>query len=281
MAYGDEWVTVLYGGSGGGGATRGVVPDAVYGGGGGGGGALELIAGRNLTVAGSLAATGGAGYDTTDGGRCQAGGGSGGAILLAGQNVTLAAGAWISVRGGVGASDLSSASDGSGGRIAVYGPVSGIGDATLVGVNGTARRDRGTLRYDGDGGDGDLRFPGGWVYDPSALDTDGDGIPDDVDPDDDNDGMSDEDEGVAGTDPLDAESVFQVSGGMWQGGRFGLSFETITGRMYDVLWKSNLLDGAPWDTLTNDMPGTGGALEYVDDGDTPSGFYRLRVRLGD
>lgn len=47
---------------------------------------------------------------------------------------------------------------------------------------------------------------GDFEYDASTEDTDGDGIPDNIDPDDDNDGLSDEDEEEAGTDPQNGDT---------------------------------------------------------------------------
>ena len=111
------------------------------------------------------------------------------------------------------------------------------------------------------------------------TDYDADGLSDLLDPDDDNDGMRDADEAVAGTDSLDAESVFQVSACTWQGGRFRLSVETVTGRMYGVEYKTDLMDTNDWVELTNDWPGTGGIMELGDGAGAPQRFYRVRVRM--
>ena len=113
-----------------------------------------------------------------------------------------------------------------------------------------------------------------------AVDTDGDGLPDDADPDDDNDGVSDVDEALAGTDPLDAGSVFEVSGvGGHGGGSFGLMFDSVTGRLYEVLYKNSLMDTNGWLLMPTNWVGTGGPIEFQDNGDNAQRFYRLRVRL--
>ncbi|MBN1674844.1 MAG: hypothetical protein JXR37_27620, partial [Kiritimatiellae bacterium] len=107
-----------------------------------------------------------------------------------------------------------------------------------------------------------------------------DGIPDDADPDDDNDGMSDEDEAIAGTDPLDPGDRFHVSRlrqGYGEQAGFVLEFEAVTGRLYDVLYKDDLLDTNEWRVLTNDWPGTAG--EFTDVIAVTQRFYTIRVKL--
>lgn len=96
----------LQGGSGGAGQVliplRNPAPDH-QGLGGGGGGAIQISAGRTLTIAasGKIVAAGGGGGESSNGGG--AGGGAGGAILLEASTLTLASGAVLAANGGGGA----------------------------------------------------------------------------------------------------------------------------------------------------------------------------------
>ncbi|MBL7662048.1 choice-of-anchor D domain-containing protein [bacterium] len=107
------------------------------------------------------------------------------------------------------------------------------------------------------------------------LDTDGDGDPDVTDPDDDNDGVSDLQEGVDGTDPLDAGSFLQVLGtnlcSDWNGfldmfnilEHVNLSVATrgFTTTIYNIngvgqsSQNGSVLSGAQTDVLVHDMSG--------------------------
>ncbi|MBN1675949.1 MAG: DUF4082 domain-containing protein [Kiritimatiellae bacterium] len=121
------------------------------------------------------------------------------------------------------------------------------------------------------------------VFVAGGPDTDADGIPDDADPDDDDDGMSDEDEQIAGTDPKDKGSCFRVDGLAIASatGELTLSFLSVTGRVYDVLWKEDLTTTNAWQVWDVEMTGTGSRLEVQDSGAgaAPQRFYRLEVRL--
>lgn len=111
------------------------------------------------------------------------------------------------------------------------------------------------------------------------ADTDEDGLPDIVDLDDDNDGLSDVDESVFGTNPLDAGSQYSLgltypspAPGMVQ-----LTFPTALGRTYKVESSLNLSN---WTTVAN-YPGTGN-LRVVDltvDPVETQKFYRIRATL--
>jgi formylglycine-generating enzyme required for sulfatase activity len=143
-----------------------------------------------------------------------------------------------------------------------------------------------------------------WV-DPNPPDNDGDGVGDLVDPDDDNDGMPDTwettngfdplsaadaegdadgdgmsnvEEYVAGTDPGDAQKRFQCSGFSVQEGVAALTFGSVTGRLYGVVYRDDLFDPT-WSVLTNDIQGTGGAIGVVDLAMVGRRVYRIRVRL--
>ncbi|MDP2897845.1 MAG: C39 family peptidase [bacterium] len=148
--------------------------------------------------------------------------------------------------------------------------------------------------------------------DAGPVDTDGDGISDDIDPDDDNDGLNDleeetgtddwgtalnprgkitdpldadtdhdgQDDGaesLAGTDPADSESVFaltQVSVG--EGGS-NLKWNSFATRSYQV-WHSQ--DMLSWTLVSGAIPGGLGSItewsEAVPRG-TPQGYFRVEV----
>ena len=56
-------------------------------------------------------------------------------------------------------------------------------------------------------------------------------------------------------------------------------FDSATGRLYDVLYKDNLLGTNDWLPLTNDWAGDGGMMEFLDPLDATQRFYRVNVRL--
>lgn len=109
-----------------------------------------------------------------------------------------------------------------------------------------------------------------------ATDNDGDGIPDATDPDDDNDGMADVDELVAGTNPMDPQSVFKVRNADFPNSSFTLSFQSVSGKLYDLEYSTNL-SVSNWNCLTNALSITGGVLEVEDPVQAGMRFYRLRV----
>lgn len=95
----------------------------------------------------------------------------------------------------------------------------------------------------------------------------------------DGDGMSNLGEYIAGTCPTNAGSRFQVSGFSVQGGVFGLSFQTTTGRLYSALYCDNLLAGG-WGVLApSNAAGTGGQMTITDTNKPAIRFYRLGVKI--
>lgn len=122
-----------------------------------------------------------------------------------------------------------------------------------------------------------------------AGDTDGDGTPDgwmqrhfgqptgSVDQltmgwqDADGDDMSNLDEFIAGTHPLELDSCFRIE----QIDADSLAWRSVTGRAYDVeAW----LDEA-WSLILSNQPGTGAWLELPATNAPPHQWYRARVRL--
>jgi exonuclease III len=111
------------------------------------------------------------------------------------------------------------------------------------------------------------------------ADTDGDGLPDITDLDDDNDGFSDVDESVFGTNPLDASSRYAMSLTYPSPapGVVRLGFPTALGRNYTVESSLNLSN---W-TAVGNYPGTGNpqVVEVAVNPLEKQKFYRIRATL--
>ncbi len=172
-----------------------------------------------------------------------------------------------------------------------------------------ARHDGGTLEShravvwtglpwsdDGDiDGDGHLNHSDAFAYDrAAAIDSDGDGQPDDwspgavgadstsvpplaADPNDDNDSFSDTEEAIAGTDPTDPDSVFAFGGSAASHGALVLTWPSVDERIYSV-WASETLDAPPvcvHDGIEADPP----LNTYTTTCQQAQGFYRVRVSL--
>jgi len=104
-----------------------------------------------------------------------------------------------------------------------------------------------------------------------CADTDGDGQPDYLDPDDDNDGAADDTELLAGTDPLDPGSEPFIGVPDLAGGWVTFPIEPAAGRRYQLQCTTNLTApvwenvGSPVEdpaTLEVSAPATSGAAFY-------------------
>ncbi|MEM7396292.1 MAG: DUF11 domain-containing protein, partial [Verrucomicrobiota bacterium] len=110
------------------------------------------------------------------------------------------------------------------------------------------------------------------------LNADNDAMPDFIDPDDDNDGFSDEDEAIAGTDSTNAASFFHSS---IQAGPSGtgamIVFPSAPGRVYQIQACTNLLMEGGWETVINDIPGAGGMQSIALSNSAQRAFFRIIV----
>ncbi len=149
------------------------------------------------------------------------------------------------------------------------------------------------------------------VTDPTLYDTDADGMSDgyelahglnamgnDADADSDGDGLSnvqefafgtaannadsdgdrspDGDEMIAGTNPNDISSFFQVKNVRQLAMGSGVAFDTVVGRSYTVYCCQNLGDG--WSVLLEGIEGTGAEVVVPDQNNLPGCFYQVEVK---
>lgn len=141
-----------------------------------------------------------------------------------------------------------------------------------------------TLGFDNGGGSVDSDtdgMPDAWeLTNFGNLDRDGNG-------DFDGDGFSDRDEYVAGSDPKSASSTGPRPSVVRNGTGFHVTFPTLTGRTYRLLYRDNLVGGS-WQPVTalgggqtNPAAGTGSSVTITDTA-APSGgtrFYKIEVAL--
>ncbi len=94
----------------------------------------------------------------------------------------------------------------------------------------------------------------------------------------DGDGMTNAQEYTAGTDPMNATSVFRVSGLAVNGNDVLLSFPTVAGKTYRLERSDSLLDGS-WAPVHENIPGTGGTVQVADSNGVYQAkrFYRIVV----
>ncbi|MEM7392918.1 MAG: FG-GAP-like repeat-containing protein, partial [Verrucomicrobiota bacterium] len=87
---------------------------------------------------------------------------------------------------------------------------------------------------------------------------DGDGLPDFLDPDDDNDFVSDEAEALAGTDPVDAASYLWLRVDRTSTAHvFHVCFPSVSHRTYSILSRPHLTTGS-WSVVRSNLIGAGG-----------------------
>jgi hypothetical protein len=133
-------------------------------------------------------------------------------------------------------------------------------------------------------GGGEAYFSNVRVYESgvptSSLppDNDGDGVPDVLDDDDDNDGLSDADELIAGTDSYNRESCLRIQSvdGDNSGQEVVFSFDSVSGKTYSVECTEDIV-GGEWRVLDGNIVGTGGIIEIRDSDGAEKRFYRVRV----
>jgi hypothetical protein len=131
----------------------------------------------------------------------------------------------------------------------------------------------------------------------SATDLDGDSLPNDwelryfgsktgaeasADPD--NDGADNLTEYVAGTDPTDPDSLFRitpVSPPDGSGSPFVITWNSVTGRVYNVGWIDNLTNPAFTNNYSADLPYPANSYTDTVERTSEQNFYRVDVRLGE
>lgn len=97
----------------------------------------------------------------------------------------------------------------------------------------------------------------------------------------DGDGMSNKAEETAGVDSTNPGSAFHVESvaSLTGNAGFTVSWSSATGRRYSVFSTNTFGQPGQWQSLSTNLPGTGGLMQYTDTNSANSCYYRISVRL--
>jgi len=83
---------------------------------------------------------------------------------------------------------------------------------------------------------------------------------------------------LAGSNPNDSNTWFRFTGVAPTGGnKWRMNFNTVSGKLYSVNWKTNLLDGLGWVFYTN-FSGLGGSTQVTFTNSLPQAFFQIQAQ---
>ena len=97
--------------------------------------------------------------------------------------------------------------------------------------------------------------------------------------DSDADGMNDSQELVAGTSPTNRTSVLAISCTFLSNGQKRLSWFGVQGRAYTFQYSDSLK--ADWQSYPFEVPGSGASISFLDSANLLNRFYRVKVRAAE
>jgi hypothetical protein len=95
----------------------------------------------------------------------------------------------------------------------------------------------------------------------------------------DGDGMTNYQEYIAGTDPMNRPSAFKITAVTASGNDMVVTFSSVLGKLYELQKTTSLNSAGSWVTLQDNIEGTGNPVSIHDTGaaSQPAGFYRVIV----
>jgi len=83
---------------------------------------------------------------------------------------------------------------------------------------------------------------------------------------------------LAGSNPADSNTWFRFTAlAPVTGSKWGMNFNTVSGKSYTVAWKTNLLDGLSWRFYTN-FSGLGGSAQVIFTNSLPQAFFQIQAQ---